>query len=78
MHTCPVCGCECDCQGDIEDHHNESLSATCECYCVEFAEDVDTLRHTLDDDDRGGLHRERPLEEFDEDNNNSGDAARKE
>ena len=77
MHTCPVCGCECDCQGDIEDHHNESLSATCECYCVECADDMDTLRHTLDDDDRGGLHRERPIEEFD-DEPNSGDAARKE
>jgi hypothetical protein len=58
MHTCPVCGCECDCQGDIEDHHNESLSATCECPCVECADDMDTLRHTLDDDDRGGLDRE--------------------
>jgi hypothetical protein len=34
------------------------MSATCECYCVECADDMDTLRHTLDDDDRGGLDRE--------------------
>ena len=67
MHTCPVCGCECDCQGDIEDHDTGELYLlNCCCPCVEFAEDEDTIQHSWDE-----------REEFDEDNNNPGDAARK-
>lgn len=60
MHTCPVCGMECDCSGDIDDASvmsEEWVLENCEC-------DHDHLEAYEPDDGSGDLcvHCHRPID----------------